>query len=149
MGRMPLEQVIDMIYTADVFMHRWDLARATGQDESLDPEKCAVMLEGMLPMDEVMRQSGQYGPRGRGPGRRRRPDPAAGVHRSHAVGGRLPAAEELTGRGQRPGITSGTSRPYSRLQLSCSIFLTSAFGRPRKLRSMVMRLFGQSVPVCG
>ncbi len=63
MGRMSLEQVTDMIYTGDVFMHRWDLARATGQDETLDPEKCAVMLEGMLPMDEVLRQSGQYGPR--------------------------------------------------------------------------------------
>lgn len=62
-GRMSLEQAIDMIYTSDVFMHRWDLARATGQDETLDPAKCAVMLEGMLPMDEMLRQSGQYGPR--------------------------------------------------------------------------------------
>ena len=62
-GRMSLEHAIDMIYTADVFLHRWDLARATGQDESLDPDKCAVMLEGMLPMDEVLRQSGHYGPR--------------------------------------------------------------------------------------
>jgi uncharacterized protein (TIGR03086 family) len=62
-GRMPLGQAIDMIYTNDVFMHQWDLARATGQDETLDPDKCAVMLEGMLPMDEVLRQSGQYGPR--------------------------------------------------------------------------------------
>jgi len=62
-GTMALGQAIDMIYTSDVFMHRWDLARATGQDETLDPDKCAVMLEGMLPMDEVLRQSGQYGPR--------------------------------------------------------------------------------------
>ena len=62
-GRMPIGQAIDMIYTADVFMHRWDLARATGQDETLDPIKCAEMYEGMLPMDEVLRQSGQYGPR--------------------------------------------------------------------------------------
>ena len=60
---MSLEQAIDMIYTTDVFMHRWDLARATGQDETLDPDKCAVMFEGMLPMDEMLRQSGQYGPR--------------------------------------------------------------------------------------
>jgi uncharacterized protein (TIGR03086 family) len=60
---MALGQAIDMIYTSDVFMHRWDLARATGQDETLDPEKCAAMLEGMLPMDEVLRESGQYGPR--------------------------------------------------------------------------------------
>jgi uncharacterized protein (TIGR03086 family) len=63
MGRMSLEQVTDMIYTSDVFLHRWDLARATGQDETLDAEKCAAMLEGMRPMDEVLRQSGQYGPR--------------------------------------------------------------------------------------
>ena len=62
-GTMPLEQAIDMIYTSDVFMHRWDLARATGQDETLDPDKCAEMLEGMLPMDDVLRQSGHYGPR--------------------------------------------------------------------------------------
>ena len=62
-GRMPLGQAVDMIYTADVFMHRWDLARATGQDETLDADKCAVMFEGMLPMDEMLRESGQYGPR--------------------------------------------------------------------------------------
>ena len=62
-GTMQLGQAIDMIYTSDVFMHRWDLARATGDDETLDPDKCAQMLEGMLPMDEVLRQSGQYGPR--------------------------------------------------------------------------------------
>ena len=63
LGRMPLERAVDMIYTADVFLHRWDLARATGQDETLDPDKCATMLEGMLPMDEALRQSGHYGPR--------------------------------------------------------------------------------------
>ena len=62
-GRMPLGQAIDMISTGDVFLHRWDLARATGQDETLDQDKCAAMFEGMLPMDEVLRQSGQYGPR--------------------------------------------------------------------------------------
>jgi uncharacterized protein (TIGR03086 family) len=62
-GTMPLEQAIDMIYTSDVFLHRWDLARATGQDETLDADKCAEMLEGMLPMDDVLRQSGHYGPR--------------------------------------------------------------------------------------
>ena len=62
-GRMSLEQAIDMIYISDVFLHRWDLARATGQDETLDPDKCAEMLEGMLPMDEVLRESGEYGPR--------------------------------------------------------------------------------------
>ena len=46
-----------------MFLHRWDLARATRQDETLDPNKCAEMLEGMLPMEEALRQSGHYGPR--------------------------------------------------------------------------------------
>lgn len=62
-GTMSLGRAIDMVYTGDVFLHRWDLARATGQDERLDPAKCAEMLDGMLPMDAVLRQSGQYGPR--------------------------------------------------------------------------------------
>jgi uncharacterized protein (TIGR03086 family) len=36
-GTMPLARAIDQFYTADVFMHTWDLARATGQDARLDP----------------------------------------------------------------------------------------------------------------
>jgi uncharacterized protein (TIGR03086 family) len=62
-GELPLDQAIDRFYTGDVFLHTWDLARATGQDVTLDPERCAQMLAGMEPMDEVLRQSGQYGPR--------------------------------------------------------------------------------------
>jgi uncharacterized protein (TIGR03086 family) len=62
-GEVPLFDAIDRFYTADVFMHTWDLARATGQDDVLDPVMCAELLEGMLPMDEVLRASGQYGPR--------------------------------------------------------------------------------------
>lgn len=62
-GEVPLDVAVDRFYTSDVFMHTWDLARATGQDERLDPDKCAQLLEGMLPLDDVLRQSGQYGPR--------------------------------------------------------------------------------------
>ena len=62
-GELPLDTAISQFYTSDVFLHTWDLARATGQDERLDPQRCAVMLEGMLPMDEVLRSSGHYGPR--------------------------------------------------------------------------------------
>ncbi len=62
-GEVPLDEAVDRFYTSDVFLHTWDLARATGQDETLDPEKCAVMLAGMEPMDEMLRASGQYGPR--------------------------------------------------------------------------------------
>ena len=62
-GELPLHQAVDRFYTSDVFMHTWDLARATGQDETLDARKCADLLAGMLPLDEVLRASGQYGAR--------------------------------------------------------------------------------------
>jgi uncharacterized protein (TIGR03086 family) len=63
LGHQRLGELIDRIYTGDVFLHTWDLARATGQDDTLDPERCAVMLAGMEPIEDVMRSSGQYGPR--------------------------------------------------------------------------------------
>jgi uncharacterized protein (TIGR03086 family) len=62
-GTMPLAQAIDRFYTSDVFMHTWDLARATGQDDTLDPDECAALLAGMEPMEQVLRDSGQYGQR--------------------------------------------------------------------------------------
>ena len=62
-GELPLDQAIDRFYTADVFMHTWDLARATGQDDRLDPAFCAELLAGMEPLDGLLRESGQYGPR--------------------------------------------------------------------------------------
>jgi len=60
---MPLPQAVLQFFTGDVFMHSWDLARATGQDATLDPERCEVMVKGMEPIEELMRSSGQYGPR--------------------------------------------------------------------------------------
>src|SRR4029453_8223554 len=62
-GEVPLDRAIDQFYTADVFMHTWDLARATGQDDRLDADFCAVLLAGMEPIESVMRSSGQYGAR--------------------------------------------------------------------------------------
>jgi uncharacterized protein (TIGR03086 family) len=62
-GTHPLDRAVDQFFTSDVFLHTWDLARATGQDETLDPERCAAMLAGMEPWDEVLRTSGHYGPR--------------------------------------------------------------------------------------
>ena len=63
MGRTSVEQAIDMIVTSDVLLHTWDLARATGQDETLDAEEVHRMFQGMEPMDELLRSSGHYGPR--------------------------------------------------------------------------------------
>jgi len=62
-GNLPLADAIDRFYTSDVFMHTWDLARATGQDDRLDPDFSAQLLGGMEQMEEVIRSSGQYGAR--------------------------------------------------------------------------------------
>src|ERR1700759_3123016 len=51
-GDLPLDRAVDQFYPADVFMHTWDLARATGQDDRLDPGFCAQMLAGSEPMEE-------------------------------------------------------------------------------------------------
>jgi len=66
-GRMSLEDAVDMTCTPDVLVHTWDLARATGLDERLDPDEVhrqLVGLESMPPeIDAAMRSSGQFGPR--------------------------------------------------------------------------------------
>ena len=62
-GEVPLPQAVSQFFTNDVFQHSWDLAKATGQDATLDPERCASMLAGSEPYEDAMRQSGQYGPR--------------------------------------------------------------------------------------
>lgn len=61
-GTHPLDVAVAQFYTADVFMHTWDLARASGQDVDLDADRCAAMLAGMQPIEEMLRASGQYGP---------------------------------------------------------------------------------------
>ncbi len=58
-----LAETVDMIVTGDVFTHTWDLARATGQDETLDPDHLQRMIAAMgaIP-DEVLRADGMFGP---------------------------------------------------------------------------------------
>jgi len=62
-GELKLADAIDRFYTADVFMHTWDLARGLGKEPNLDEARCAEALAGMEPIDEMLRASGQYGPR--------------------------------------------------------------------------------------
>jgi uncharacterized protein (TIGR03086 family) len=66
-GRLSLEATIAMTCTPDVLIHTWDLARATGLDERLDPDEVHRQLAGIeaLPpeVDQAMRSSGHYGPR--------------------------------------------------------------------------------------
>ncbi len=61
-GSHRLSDAVDRFYTSDVFMHSWDLARAGGLDPRLDEDFADELLEGMRPIDRVLRDSGQYGP---------------------------------------------------------------------------------------
>lgn len=60
-GQLPLAQVIDMFYNADLFLHAWDLARGSGQDLSLDEDYARATYEGMYGMGPALHASGQFG----------------------------------------------------------------------------------------
>lgn len=63
-GTFSVAQAVDMFGTPDVLMHTWDLARATGLDETLDAEEVHRAYESLSSVDEEMlRGSGQFGPR--------------------------------------------------------------------------------------
>ena len=62
-GRFSFEQAVDQLGSGDIVVHTWDLARATGLDETLDPQEVHNLLMAMEPIDEMLRQSGQFGPR--------------------------------------------------------------------------------------
>lgn len=62
-GDTTLGAMLTQIYTTDVWMHSWDLARALGRRFDMGEDRCAATLEGMLPIDQVLRESGQFGPK--------------------------------------------------------------------------------------
>jgi uncharacterized protein (TIGR03086 family) len=62
-GPMRFDDAVALYCIGDIVMHTWDLARATGQDETLDADEVHRLYEGMLPLDDVLRASGHYGPR--------------------------------------------------------------------------------------
>ena len=62
-GVQPLAETVDMIVTGDVFTHTWDLSRATGQDDALDPDQVQRMLASVGEMpEEALRSDGMFGP---------------------------------------------------------------------------------------
>ena len=56
-----LAATIDTFYSLDVFMHTWDLARASGADDTLDEATCTELLAGMEAMADMIRASGEFG----------------------------------------------------------------------------------------
>ena len=62
-GHHRLDVAIERFVLGDVLIHTWDLSRATGQDDQLDPTMVASMLDGVAAMGDALQQSGQYGAR--------------------------------------------------------------------------------------
>jgi len=63
LGRHRFDDAVGQFVAGDLLIHTWDLARAAGLDEALDPELVHGMLVGIEPLDAVLRSSGQYGAR--------------------------------------------------------------------------------------
>jgi uncharacterized protein (TIGR03086 family) len=62
-GTHRFDEAVATFFLGDVVVHTWDLARAAGLDETLDADVVHDMLLGMEPLDDMLRASGQYGPK--------------------------------------------------------------------------------------
>jgi uncharacterized protein (TIGR03086 family) len=65
-GRMPVAQQIDEVVSDDMVLHGWDLARATGQDDTMEPEDVERLWSSTtaIPAElmERYRTPGAFGP---------------------------------------------------------------------------------------
>jgi uncharacterized protein (TIGR03086 family) len=60
-GELPGSQVL-YLRLFDNVIHGWDLLRALGKDEPLDPDAVAILWAGSLAQRELIRASGHFGP---------------------------------------------------------------------------------------
>ncbi len=58
---MTVGAMLSQFWTPDVFLHTWDLAVATEQDDRLDPEYALELLDGFRTVEQMLRDSGQFG----------------------------------------------------------------------------------------
>jgi len=61
-GDVPAEEYIRQLL-ADLVVHGWDLSRALGRDERLDPEAVAEVAGWFVDREDLYRQAGAIGPR--------------------------------------------------------------------------------------
>jgi uncharacterized protein (TIGR03086 family) len=60
-GTQPFEALAGGVMCADTLIHTWDLARATGQDDRLDPEGIKAAQQFLEPNDAMLRRPGGFG----------------------------------------------------------------------------------------
>jgi uncharacterized protein (TIGR03086 family) len=61
-GKTKVEDTIDRFMAFDLVVHGWDLARATGQDETIDPVEVDRTWDAVQALGENMRKYGVTGP---------------------------------------------------------------------------------------
>jgi uncharacterized protein (TIGR03086 family) len=61
-GPMTLAQMLGRFVSMDTLVHTFDLARATGGDEALDPQAVSMSFSGLKAMGEGIRRPGFFGP---------------------------------------------------------------------------------------
>jgi uncharacterized protein (TIGR03086 family) len=54
-GEQPFASLVDGLLCGDTLIHTWDLARATAQNEQLDPGAVSKTMETLVPLDDVIR----------------------------------------------------------------------------------------------
>ena len=59
-GEQSFESLVSRLLCTDTLLHTWDLARATGQDDSLDAEAVTRAREFLGPIDEAIRRPGGF-----------------------------------------------------------------------------------------
>jgi len=61
-GRSTLERAVERFICLDLIVHRWDLARATGQDERLQPDDVEWAHQAAASFGPMLRMEGVCGP---------------------------------------------------------------------------------------
>jgi uncharacterized protein (TIGR03086 family) len=59
-GEQSFESLVSRLLCADTMVHTWDLARATGQDDRLDPQGVTRAMDFLGPIDEAIRRPGGF-----------------------------------------------------------------------------------------
>ncbi len=62
LGPVPVEHAVDVIGSLELLVHTWDLARASGGDERLDPELAARTHRALLPHYQALQATGAFRP---------------------------------------------------------------------------------------
>jgi len=62
-GEQRFDSLVSRLLCADTLIHTWDLARATNQQELLDPVAVGKAMEFLTPLDEAIRRPGGFAPK--------------------------------------------------------------------------------------